>query len=76
MALAQRTKEVYKYHYPSKQTVLKKLIKDTNQMVKRNIINLLEVDKIGEVSIEEVRNRLSKIKKPLSQEIINERENF
>ncbi|MFH1562197.1 MAG: hypothetical protein ABIF11_02080 [Nitrospirota bacterium] len=75
MALLQRVEE-YEYLYPSKRTILNKLLQDTEKMVNCNILNLFEMDKTGEVSLKEVRNRLSKIKKPLSQEIFEGRENL
>ncbi len=57
----------------SKSEVLKKINKSTQEIINSTILPLLKKKGAVELSITELRKRLSTIKTPLSKEIIEER---
>ena len=70
MARAEKKTNSISYHYLTKEQVLEKLNKSTQNAVDLNILKILKKKGIDEISIGELQKRLSKIKKPISEEII------
>ena len=64
------------YNYLTKEQALGKINKSTKSVTDSNILKILKKKGIEEITIEELQIRLSKIKKPLSEEIISERNNL
>ena len=64
------------YNYLTKEQALGKINKSTKSAMDSNILKILKKKGIEEITIEELQIRLSKIKKPLSEEIISERNNL
>ncbi len=63
-------------NYLTKEQVLGKINKSTKSAIDSNILKILKKKGIEEITIEELQIRLPKIKKPLSEEIISERNNL
>ncbi len=59
--------------HPNRAEVLKKLNKSTQTVINATILPLLKKKGAVELSIAELRKRLSTIKTPLSKDIIEER---
>ena len=59
--------------HPNRAEVLKKIDKSTQTVINATILPLLKKKGAVELSVEELRKRLTTIKTPLSQEIIAER---
>jgi hypothetical protein len=59
--------------HPDKSEILKKLDKSTHRVAGSTILPLLKKQGAEEVSLAEVRKRLSALKTPLSSEIISAR---
>lgn len=59
--------------HPNKAEVLKKIDKSTQTVINATILPLLKKKGAVELSVDELRKRLTSIKTPLSQEIIAER---
>lgn len=59
--------------HPDKSEILKKLNKSTHRIAGSTILPLLKKQGAEDVSLAEVRKRLSALKTPLSDEIIAER---
>ncbi|MEK6682148.1 MAG: hypothetical protein AABY79_09325 [Nitrospirota bacterium] len=62
--------------HPERAEVLKKLNKSTQAIINSTILPLLKKKGAVELSIDELRKRLSTIKTPLSKDIIEERKKF
>lgn len=63
-------------YYLTKEQVLEKLNRSTKNAIDSSILKALKKKGIDEITIEELQTRLLKIKKPLSEEIISERNNI
>jgi hypothetical protein len=59
--------------HPNRAEVLKKIDKSTQTVINATILPLLKKKGAVELSVDELRKRLTTIKTPLSQEIIAER---
>lgn len=62
--------------HPERAEVLRKLNKSTEAIINSTILTLLKKKGAVELSIDELRKRLSTIKTPLSKDIIEERKKF
>jgi len=73
MPTAIKKQEKTTHTHPSKTEVLKKLNKSTRLLSQSTILSNLKKKGAAELTLAELRKRLSILKTPLSQEIIAER---